>query len=167
MPDFPRKPQANRPKKPGKEVQPAFRVAGLNHNWEGVIDKMLGEAVQQKEWQDLKGKGQRMNLDAPAGVPADQVMSNKIMRDNEVAPAWIEDRKALLHRIGQWRQKLRSQVQSLGASALQSQEQQTRLRQEIGELNRAIQDLNIAIPVFRLELVKLDLAEEMQRAQEC
>ena len=166
MSDSHRKPQANNPRKSGKEVQPAFRVTGLNHNWEGVIDKMLGEAMQQKEWQDLKGKGQRMNLDAPAGVPADQVMGNKIMRDNEVAPAWIEDRKALLHRIGQWRQKLRSQVQSLGAAALQSQGQQTLLSQEIVALNRAIQDLNIAIPIFRLELVKLDLAAEMQRAQE-
>ncbi len=166
MSDVHGKPQTTSARKSGKAVQPAFRVTELD-NWEGVIDKMLGEAVQHQEWRNAKGKGRRLNLDAPAGVPADQVMGNKIMRDNDVAPAWIEDRKALLHRIGQWRRQLRVQVQSRGAAALHGQRQQTRLRQEIAELNRAIQDLNIAVPVLRLELVQLDLAAEMRRAQEC
>ncbi len=145
--------------------QEAARRTGLNRNREGVIDKILNSAMQQQDWQDLKGKGQRLNLEPPVGVPADQLMGNKIMQDNDVAPVWIEDRKALLHRIETWRQQLRARMQALGVAARPSQPQQTVLRQEVEALNKAIQDLNIAIPIFRLELVQLDLAEEIRRAQ--
>lgn len=166
MANFQSDPKDNKPMDPRKEDQPTLRRAGATHNWEGLIDRMLGGAVQKKEWQDLKGQGQRMNLDAPPGVPADQILGNKIMRDNEVAPAWIENRKALLKRIEIWRRELRARAQILGATEIRNERQLALLSQEITDLNREIRDANIAIPIARLELVNLNLVEEMQEVQD-
>ncbi len=162
-----RQPQANiaRNRLGQEEVQPAFRVTGLNHDWEGFIDRMLGEAVQSQEWQTLKGKGRRLDLDNPAGVPAEQVLGNKIMRDNDVAPVWIEDRKSLQRQIERWRRELHHRIQTQGTAALQDERLQARLSQEIVDLNRSIRETNIAIPIFRLELATLELSAEIRRAQ--
>ncbi len=166
MPDTLSDHKENNAKDPKKDYQPAFARSGATHNWESLIDRMLGEAVQKEAWQNLRGQGRRVNLDAPPGVPADQVMGNKIMRDNEVAPAWIEKRKALLKRIEIWLQNLRAKAQILGTAELESEGQLAKLSQEITDLNRSIRDANIAIPIVRLELVQLNLAEEIRRVQD-
>lgn len=149
-----------------RHVEARQHVAGTENSWEGAIEKMLGEAVQGKEWKNLPGKGRPMNLNSPDGVPADQVMGNKIMKNNNVAPVWIEERKALAVRIENWRRKLSAKVHALGLAALLSERQQAILNRELADLNKNIASANIAIPIFRLELVQLDLAAELQRAQE-
>ena len=145
------------------KVQPSQSVAGNNRKWEGVIDKILGQAVQEKEWNDLKGKGRPLDLDSPSGVPADQVMGNRIMQNNNVVPTWIEDRKALLVRIDNWRQELCNRAHCFRATSLQSERQQADLQRKLADLNKDIQNINISIPVNQLELVQLVWAEEMQR----
>lgn len=136
-------------------------------SWEPVIDRMLGEAVRKQEWQNLKGRGQRLDLEPPPGTPPELILAHKIMADNDVVPAWIEDRKRLLARIRTWRSRVaawqaRREAGTVSAEDIQRQRRQW--QQEVQALNRAIRDLNIMIPVLHMEVLKLDLDLELARA---
>lgn len=131
-----------------------------SQDWEGVIDRILEKAARRGDWRKIGRRGERLNLDPPAGVPADQVMANKMLLDNNAAPAWIEDRKLLQTRIEEWRQSLRRRAQAEGSEGVQSE----RVREEVAELNSSIRDLNIALPIFRLEITLLDTNAEIRRA---
>ncbi len=131
--------------------------------WESALDRMLGEVVQQGEWQDLKGKGQRLNLDPPTGTPAELAMAHKIMEDNNVVPAWIEERKRILARIEAWRDKLASWSQASHRLTPESH-QMEQWQKELAELNQAIADMNIGTPIWRMEVLKLDFNGELERA---
>ena len=136
--------------------------------WEGVLDRMLGEAVKTGEWQNLRGKGQKLNLDSPAGTPADLVMAHKIMEDNHVLPTWLEERKRLLARIAAWRDKLAVWGQAAHGPGPETcpvpRHQMQQCRQELEALNQAIADVNMGIPVWRMEVIKLDFHRELERA---
>lgn len=139
-----------------------------NKQWESMIDQMVGEAAQQDAWHNLKGKGRKLDLDPPPGTPPELVMAHKIMQDNDVAPSWIEDRKRLLRDIEDWRRQLKQRAATLKRNAPDDARAARGLadqcRQELAEFNRAIADLNLTVPVLKLELIQLDLAREMTRA---
>ncbi len=165
--------ERRRPSRPaqdnsGERSHPLQRAHPAHPQWEGVLDRMLGEAVQQTEWQNLKGKGQKLNLDPPAGTPPDQVMAHKIMEDNDVVPAWIAERKRILARIEAWRTRLAAQCQAHNTDRLKTPQARSRQtaqwRQELAELNQAIAEVNMGIPIWRMEVLKLDLRQELQRA---
>ena len=155
------------PRREATNDHPTARVRSASEPWEGAVERMLGAAVHTAEWQNLKGKGQRLNLDPPLGTPADQAMAHKIMADNDVAPAWIEDRQRMRARIQAWRAALRDwrrrHAREEATASARWRRQCLQWQQDIQALNRAIDDANIQIPIWRLELVKLDLDAELAR----
>ena len=135
---------------------------------ERLIDRQLAEAINSPGWRNLKGKGRRLDLDPPPGVPPDMVMANKIMEDANVQPSWLEDRTALLAKIEarreQWRQRFRRLDRSHPHAARLREDWAEAVRREAADLNRQIRNLNLALPLWRLEVVPLHPEDEIAEA---
>ena len=149
------------------------RPRGLNE-WQDLITEQLDEAAANGAFENLPGKGQPLRLNEHPNEPADMRMANKLLKDNNLTPTWIGDRKELLAEIETLRGEMQRQWDLTCAGTEASgddNEAFTRawhrsLRQweaRIVELNRRIVSLNITLPIWRMELHRLRLDEELKR----
>jgi len=60
---------------------------------ESMAERMLREAIEAGEFDDLPGKGQPVNLSQNPFEDPDLRVVHKLLRDAGFAPAWIEERK--------------------------------------------------------------------------
>jgi DnaJ family protein C protein 28 len=149
------------------------RRRGLQE-WQDLITEQLDEAAANGAFDNLPGKGEPLRLHEHPNEPADMRMANKLLKDNDLTPAWIGDRKALLAEIEalraamqqQWDQicaRIESDGNDREAPALSWNRTLIQWEERIADLNRRIVDLNITLPVWRMELHRLRLDEELNR----
>lgn len=158
--------KSSKPKAPGSTKRPQHPAYPGER--EILIDRQLAESMNSPGWRNLKGKGRKLDLDPPPGVPPDMVMANKIMEDANVQPSWLEDRTALLAKIeahrGQWRRRFR-QLDPTHPNMPGLRENWTeQVRRETAQLNREIRNLNLMLPLWRLEVVPLQPEGEIAAA---
>lgn len=141
--------------------------------WQDLITEQLDEATAKGAFENLPGKGQPLRLDENPNEPDDMRMANKLLKDNDLTPSWIDDRKQLLVEIETMRTEMRRQwdLTCAGAGASGSEKEalarswhRSLLRWEarIAELNRRVVSLNITLPIWRMELHRLRLDEELK-----
>ena len=149
------------------------RPRGLNA-WQDLITEQLDEAAAKGAFENLPGKGQPLRLNRFPNEPDDMRMANKLLKDNDLTPTWIGDRKELLAEIESLRTEMerRWELMRVGAEAAGSEREafarswRRSVRDweaRIDELNRRIVSLNIALPIWRMELHRLRLDEELKR----
>lgn len=154
----------------GEESAPRRR-RGLGE-WQSLINEQLDEAASKGAFDNLPGSGRPLRLNEHPNEPSDMRMANKLLKDNDLTPAWIGDRKALLAEIEALRTTIQHQwnltcaraaAPGTDAEALTSSWKRTlqRWEEQIADLNRRIADLNIVLPVWRMELHRLKLDEEL------
>ena len=171
--------QADGPKKGNSLPKPADgdsksrRRRGLQE-WQDLITEQLDKAAANGAFDNLPGKGQPLRLNENPNEPADMRMANKLLKDNNLTPAWIGDRKELLAEIELLRTEMRRrwELTCAGAEAAGSERESlarswrrsvTDWEARIDTLNRRIVSLNISLPVWRMELHRLRLDEELKR----
>ena len=149
------------------------RRRGLQE-WQDLITEKLDEAAAKGAFDNLPGKGEPLRLHEHPNEPADMRMANKLLRDNDLTPGWIGDRKGLLAEIEALRAEMQRQwdltcarTEATGSDkeALARSWQCSLIRWEarIADLNRRIVSLNIILPIWRMELHRLRLDEELNR----
>ncbi len=149
-------------------------------DWESWIDQQIREAQERGEFDDLPGKGKRLDLTANP-YAQDQELTFKILKDAGYAPEWIEldrairsrlDRaRATLARSWEWRQaRLRELEGHAGRWAAVEQERASNTWQqklsdferEIEAINKEISEMNLRVPFPRFQRSKLDSAREIK-----
>lgn len=101
-------------------------------------------------------------------------MANKLLKDNQLSPTWIGDRKALTADIGKLRAEMQREWDFWRVRASDSGADREALARawqrsvrdweaRVDELNRRIVSLNISLPIWRMELHRLRLDEELER----
>ena len=149
------------------------RPRGLNE-WQDLITEQLDEAASRGAFDNLPGKGQPLRLNEHPNEPSDMRMANKLLKDNDLSPTWIGDRKALLAEIEALRAAMRRQWHLAGAHIKDAGGDRETLKdswhralirweEQIADLNRRIVSLNITLPIWRMELHRLRLDEELNR----
>ncbi len=149
------------------------RPRGLNE-WQDLITEQLDEAASRGAFDNLPGKGQPLRLNEHPNEPSDMRMANKLLKDNDLSPTWIGDRKALLAEIEALRAAMRRQWDLAGAHIKDAGGDRETLKdswhralirweEQIADLNRRIVSLNITLPIWRMELHRLRLDEELNR----
>ena len=137
-----------------REPDGSKRVAGT---WGGLVERLIEEAMERGEFDDLTLHGRRLPLpdDAYAG---EMRLAFTVLRNAGVAPPWIEADKevrALLAR----RDALLDRVRGRSSLAL------ARSRRELTDLvaahDRAVDALNAMAPTPRQHRRHLDLEEEL------
>lgn len=93
-------------------------------------------------------------------------MAHKILKNNDLTPPWIADRKAILAEIEAIREEMRgqwAQVQRSAGGAVEWQRSLIAWETRIADLNRRIRDLNLGLPIPNMEILRLRLDDELAR----
>lgn len=144
--------------------------------WADLVSKRIEEAMRRGDFDNLTGRGKPMRVEREPFVPEEQQMAYKLLKNNDMAPNWIAERKEMLRSIENWRaefQRVAGEAKSAWvAAATDARRVQVRERwerwvsrweDEIIELNRRIGNFNLIQPVRHLEIFKLRLDYEMRK----
>ncbi|MBE2238721.1 MAG: DUF1992 domain-containing protein [Caldilineaceae bacterium] len=146
--------------------------------WRDLISERIEEAMREGKFDNLRGKGKPLNPAPEPYTRPEMQMANSLLKNNELTPAWIADRKVVLAAIEQFRQKVRNGADAHRVALAQSQlaEERVRIeqrwqkqlaawREEVLILNRRIEVQNFKQPVSFLEIIKLRVEDEVNRAR--
>ncbi len=144
-------------------------------NFNHLVERLLREAHERGDFARLPRKG-RIDVDDDALVPEDERLAVRVLKNNDMAPAWIEEDKALREKLEQARASLRRAwahyqraVQRAETYADRSRAEQDWLRakqqfeSQIEELNRDIFHFNLRAPSPLVQRLPLRLSEEYAR----
>lgn len=144
--------------------------------WTDLANQRIEEAMQAGAFDNLAGKGKPQQLNPNPNEPPEMIMANKLLKDNDLAPAWIVDRRDMLEKIAAFRQELQTGCHRyqtwLAQDTEPTQKERTRIgwqrqtaawQAEIDGLNKAINVVNLTIPIWRMEVLKLRLDAELAR----
>ncbi|MEZ4860489.1 MAG: DUF1992 domain-containing protein [Caldilineaceae bacterium] len=148
--------------------------------WDDLISHRIEEAIRNGAFDNLRGKGKPLQLNINPFVPDDQQMANSLLQNNNLAPQWITDRTAILAAIETFRAKFQERAhgwqaawRTVGQTAAEERirqemreewsKQLATWQQEVSELNKRINNVNLQQPIARLEIFKVILDEELTR----
>jgi DnaJ family protein C protein 28 len=136
----------------------------------------IEEAIERGDFDNLPGKGKPLDLRENPNEPVEMRMANRLLKNNELAPAWIMDRKALIFESDLLRHELERQWRwhTEEIAHLSTVEERVELaaewtllirawEEQIADLNRRILNLNLTLPIWRMELMRLNLDRELKR----
>lgn len=142
--------------------------------WRDLVSEIIEEAVERGEFDNLPGRGKPQNLQPNPNEPPELALAHKLLKDNDLPPAWILDRKEILAEIEALRQEMR-RVWEWTAHCLAQEDADVEALQhswnydlqrweiQIRQLNGRILDLNLSQPFWYLELMRLRLDDELRR----
>ncbi len=140
-----------------------------------AIDRIIDEAAEKGVFDDLPGKGKPLRRNKNP-FAAEQSLAFELLQNNDYTLPWIAKRNELVEKIAALRLALTAdwshyrQHWQQGKAPAQAELQAAwtdRLRDyaaQVVELNQEISRANLTIPVANLELFKLTLDGELQRA---
>lgn len=154
-------------------------------DWESAIDKQIREAMERGAFDNLPGAGKPLDLDENPFAPEDWRLAFKILKDNDVAPDWIETGKQirdeitalaqLLDNQTQWQRERLAKIKLLAPDKtiaerehlVQVRDKTTRVyRQRAEALNKLIDTFNLKVPNSQLQVPRVRIDEELQRFAE-
>ena len=140
---------------------------------ESMAEKMLREAIEAGEFDNLPGKGKPIDLSENPFEDPDLRVVHKLLRDAGFAPAWIEERKdidaefelarRILNRAGEL---YKPAGKSPNAAAWERNVQE--FRGKMAELNSRIKIYNLKAPaaVFHRRVIDVDKVIEEIKGSE-
>lgn len=149
-------------------------------NRQSWLDKNMQSLIGDGNVAHLGGPGKRLNLDDNPYEPESQRMANRVMKDHNVLPSWIQmardldtERDGILLRLARLVRTYRGQLgdaqranntaMSLEIEAWWQTAQQS-VRDQIKEYNRRILSYNISLPQGFEQRLQLQADEEIQQA---
>lgn len=145
-------------------------------DWQSLVSQQIDEAMRRGDFDNLPGKGKPLNLNQDPNEPDEMRMANRLLKNNDLAPAWMLDRQSLLTESDQLRAEIARQWQWFlenyagesddGKRAILATEWASLVRrweETVTDLNRRILNLNLTLPVWRMELGRLNLDRELDR----
>jgi DnaJ family protein C protein 28 len=136
--------------------------------WQDLVSQQIEEAMRAGAFDNLPGKGKPQDLGTNPNAPSDMDMANRILKENDLSPGWIADRKEMLAKIDDLRQRLsttwerRQSADDSRAPAFWADDL-VRFQTEIDDLNRKIATVNLGMAISRLEIFRLNLDNELKR----
>lgn len=172
-----RAPKPPLPKNPATNADPADDD-GVRpiEEWADVVTTRIEEAMRRGDFDRLSGHGKPMNLAPEPFVPATQQMAYSILKNNDLTPSWIGERKEMLNAVEEWRadfQRVVGEAHSVWVAA-SSEARRVKIQEswarwllrwetEIEEINRRIGNFNLKQPITHLEIFKLRLSDELRK----
>ena len=142
-----------------------------------LIERKLQEAQEAGAFDSLTRKG-ALNLDeeSDAGVPEEDRLAFKVLKNNDMAPAWIEDDKVLREKLEKARTRIQRAYGRWQADLASASSAGDRLRAgdtwqrakaifetAVAEINRDIFNFNLNAPALTVHRMPLRLSEEYER----
>lgn len=144
--------------------------------WSEVMDELFEEARRDGVFDNLPGHGKPLKLTANPFAPETQ-LAYQLLKDNDFTLPWIAERNDIFSRIEELRDEIRSVWLKYRAEYQVSHSDTVRMglasgwrdhidrwRIQTGKLNKLIDDINLKLPGAQLEIVKLSVKRELERA---
>jgi hypothetical protein len=155
-----------------KQVEHRLR---MRHDWHNLIDDLVREGQDKGLFDNLPGKGKPLDLNRNL-YAADKELAHALLKENDMPPAWIAERNEILAAISQLQTEVerqwawhRREFKAVSAAAkgrltISWDDYCLKWLSEIAELNKKIDTFNLKRPTERLEIFKLSLEKELERA---
>ncbi len=148
------------------EAQPSRSGRKPGETWQGFVERQIQEAQARGLFDNLPGHGEPLRLEPLNPYEGDRELAHKLLRDHGFAPEWIELDKEIRDQLDAARRRLAQTYRQHGpASAFWSRAVQE-LAGQIADLNRKIDLYNLQVPVVQLQRRRIQLADELQRAEQ-
>ncbi|SRR5258705_679793 len=128
--------------------------------WEPLVDKMIREAMERGEFDDLSGTGQPIDLSENPFEDPELRTVHRLLRNAGFAPAWIEERKDIDAELQRLRATLLRAKSLYGQADLiddaRWQRAAKEFREKVGELNQRIRLYNLKAPATAFHRKTID-----------
>jgi DnaJ homologue, subfamily C, member 28, conserved domain len=123
--------------------------------WENIAERKIREAMAEGAFDNLKGRGQPLDLEEDPYEDPSMRMAHRLLRNNGFAPAWIEEVKDLEHAIEVTR---RDMARALTGRGIEERQQILgRFREQVAEINRRILTHNLKTPSTQFHMPPVDV----------
>jgi hypothetical protein len=156
----------------GEEVSHRQRI---RYDWNNLIEDIIAEGRERGLFDNLKGKGKPLDLHKNH-FAGDKDLAHSLLKENDIAPAWIMQRNDILAAQAKLRTEIAGQWAWYEQSFRLATDQRERGRLTIGwddacrrwqaqieELNKNTRSYNLKRPSDNLELFQLKLETELER----
>jgi DnaJ homolog subfamily C member 28 len=116
---------------------------------ESLTEKMIREAIEAGEFDNLPGKGQPIDLSENPFEDPDLRTVHRLLKSAGFAPAWIEERKDIDSTFEIARRKLGRAWELYGKS--QAQSETAEWERNLKEFREVVDDLNRRIRIYNLK----------------
>lgn len=136
------------------------------------IDDIIRKAMEEGAFDNLRGKGQPMDLSENPYVDPGWQMAYHLLKENGFLPAFIEQRQAIETELAAARAALvrswvwRQQALEAGEDALAVDDEWRKAKDgfsaTVTELNKRIDSYNLQVPSAQLQRARINLETELQ-----
>ncbi len=158
------------------QAQKSKKLARYMSSTQDLVENQIRKAMEKGEFDNLEGAGQPLRFDENPYEPPEVRMINKILKDNDFAPYWIELGKEIDR---DW-EKLQSDVEYFKrytSIMLSSKREKMALnryeskkayffsekRRELEKISKKIINYNLHCPTYRLGRANLLVDDEMYK----
>jgi hypothetical protein len=135
--------------------------------WEMAADKLIREAMERGEFDNLPGQGKPQDLWADAHVPPEWQLAFKMLKDADFAPDWIEQDMAIRAELEKLYAPFERHLERASRPGPNRAEREAKLiaefRQHAAELNRIIDVFNLKAPTPCVHRPRIRIEEEVAR----
>lgn len=141
--------------------------------WEDLVSQRIEEATNQGAFENLRGKGKPQDLRKSPLVPEGKELAFDLLKNNDLAPAWVMDRQEVQMLVADFRERLNADVAYYRDAANAHEKDATETfmpesrlamwQAKVTEINKQIDTLNLNQPIAHLEILKLRLGDELKR----
>jgi DnaJ family protein C protein 28 len=128
------------------------------------VEERIQKAIEAGEFENLRGKGQRIEWDENPFAPPEWQLAFHLLRSNGFTLPWIETRRELLAEMAELRCQT-ARLRETPLTDLRRGEESAQLEKKIGELNQRIRRYNISAPLAHFQLPVLDCKAELEGSQ--
>lgn len=126
-------------------------------SWEGIAERLIREAQERGEFDDLPHRGVPLPVDDDAAA-GDRALAFRVLRNAGIAPPWIEAEKEARALLAE-RDRLLDRARL--ASPVELRHLERRLAELVPSVNSAIARLNAEAPTPAQHRRPLDLEREL------
>ncbi|RCK72022.1 MAG: putative cytoplasmic protein [Anaerolineae bacterium] len=128
------------------------------------VEEIIQAAIEKGEFENLRGKGKRIEWDENPFAPPDWQLAFHLLRSNGFTLPWIETRRELLMEIAELRRRAAC-LRETSSDDHWRERERAQLERQIGELNHRIRRYNISAPLAHFQLPILDCEAELEGNQ--
>lgn len=157
----------------------------MGKDWQAKVEEAIREAVERGDFEQLSGKGKRLNDDHSDVHAGEHALAHKVLKnagyvpdflqlkrdiDEEVAKARTFIRRAIRRRERRLAQLDRARLEEIASRHRRAWDD---WYADVAAFKRQVLEINVQIEIFNLKnklpnlfMKKLDVAAELERAQE-
>jgi hypothetical protein len=139
------------------------------------IDDLIRKAIEDGKFDDLKGKGKRLDLDENPHEDPSWRLAHHVLKTSGYSLPWIQARQEVgleaeallenLQRAWKWRTDALEHKQPYNLVEDEWNRAKTRFEQGVEKLNQRIRMVNLEVPSERFQLIPLNASREIEKVQ--